>query len=116
MHDLTAGIDDADRGLFHGNVEADVVLLPHGEAWGLDRSASMPPHSPRETPRVPYLAFSLLAHRPALTVSLSNDVVDATRRHRRAKRVVLRTATAQHPWRFAPLAWIVTDRLAPHPV
>lgn len=68
VHDLTAGIDDADRGLLHGNVEADVVLLPHGVSWGLDRSAIMPSPPPRETPRMPHLAFSLLAHRPALTV------------------------------------------------
>lgn len=30
VHDLTMGIDDADRGLLHGDIKADVVLLAHG--------------------------------------------------------------------------------------
>jgi len=50
------GIDDADRCLLHGDIEADVVLLVHGGAPRLDRSAIMPPLPPRRAPRIPHLA------------------------------------------------------------
>nr|BAM13940.1 hypothetical protein [Pseudomonas sp. K-62] len=56
VHDLAMGIDDADRGLLHGDIEADVVLLAHGGAPGLDRSAIMPPLPLREAPRIPHLS------------------------------------------------------------
>lgn len=56
VHDLTIGTDDADRRLLHGDIEADVVLLAHGGAPRLDRSAMMPPLPPREALRIPHLA------------------------------------------------------------
>jgi len=40
IHDLSLAIDDTDRGLFHGDIEADVVLLAHGGAPTLDRAPS----------------------------------------------------------------------------
>jgi len=48
IHDLSLAIDDTDRGLFHGDIEADVVLLAHGGAPTLDRGTIMPRLPPRD--------------------------------------------------------------------
>ncbi|GAA0237699.1 hypothetical protein GCM10008965_02430 [Methylorubrum aminovorans] len=56
VHDLAVGIDDANRCLLHGDIEADVVLLVHGGAPRLNRSAILPPLPPRQAPRIPHLA------------------------------------------------------------
>ena len=69
VHDLAAGIDDADRCLLHGDVEADVVLLVHGGAPRLDRSTIMPPLPPRQAPRTPHLGSRLDQHQKAMTAA-----------------------------------------------
>lgn len=55
VHDLAVGIDDAERGLLHGDIEADVVLLVHGRAPRLVRSTIMP-LPPREAPQIARLS------------------------------------------------------------